>query len=451
MSVAAAAAAPTTPAPLVAGLPLLGSAIQMARDSLSFFVATYLRHGPIFRVRVPGRVLTVMAGPEANVFIAKEADGLLRSRETWLPFVRQFGAERNLLSEDGEMHSRLRKLMKRAHGRSMAGPHVGMLSDVVRRRARALPVGKRLRVIAALRPMIAEQLGRLMTGRSAPQLTDDLARVNLDATRVYVVGARPELVLRLPLYRRRLRRVLALGEAVLAEHRSGPRDLSSPDLVDDLLAAAAASPTLFSETDLRLAAIGPFIAGLDTVANGCAFLLYELLSRGYVRARVVEEADAFFARGELTLDALRALRTLHLAAMETLRLHPVAPALLRTAARDFTFEGHSVREGDPVLVATAVSHFLPSLWQRPSEFDVGRFEEGRNEHRKPGAYAPYGLGPHTSLGAGLAEVQIVLLVASLLHEVELRLDPPGYVLHTIQAPGPTPDARFGMAVVRRRA
>ena len=450
MTAAAVSVASIPRAPLVSGLPLIGSAVEMARDTLGLCLSAYQRYGPIFRVRVPGREITVLAGPEANVFLAREAEEILRSRETWLPFVRQFGAERNLLSEDGDLHSRLRRLMKRTHARSMAAPHVGMLSGVVRRQAGALPIGRRLQVIAALRPMIAEQLGRLMTGRAAPEMTSDLARVNLDATRVFVVGSRPELVLRLPWYRRRLRRVLALGDAVLAEHRRGPRDPANPDLVDDLLAAAAADPALFSEGDLRLGAIGPFIAGLDTVANGCTFLLYELLSHPEVRARVVEEADAFFARGDMTIDALRSLRTLHLVAMETLRLHPVAPAMLRTAARDFTFAGHAVREGAPVLVANAVSHFLPSLWTRPSEFDPGRFEDGRSEHRKAGAYAPYGLGPHTCLGAGLAEVQMALIVASLLHEVELQIDPPGYVLRTVQAPGPTADRRFGMKVVRRR-
>ena len=164
---------------------------------------------------------------------------------------------------------------------------------------------------------------------------------------------------------------------------------------------------------------------------GRARTRHELLSIGGGNIRTIAVNAAFLAAS-----AQSPITTLH---------------VMRAAARDFTFAGHAVREGDPVIVATSVSHFLPSLWQRPSEFDVGRFEEGRSEHRKPGAYAPYGLGPHTCLGAGLAEVQLVLLVASLLHEVELRLDPPGYVLRTVMAPGPTPDARFGMAVVRRRA
>ena len=438
-------------APRVQGLPILGSAIPMARDPVAFLRAMYLRHGPIFRVFVPGRVVTVLAGPDANLFMAKESDALLRSRETWEPFVGVFGATQNVISVDGPLHARLRKLMKRTHGRSMAGPHLAMLSNVVHAQAEALPVGRRVGVIAALRPMISEQLGRLLTGRAAAEYTDDLVRVNLGATSVFVVGARPAWTLRLPRYQRSLRRVLELGEEVLRAHRDGPKDPQNPDLVDDLLAAATADPSLFRENDLRLAATGPFIAGLDTVANACAFLLYEILTRPELRSRIVAEVDALFDGGPLSLDGLRGLRTLHAAAMETLRIHPISPAVMRNAARDFSFAGCDVNEGAPVLMATGVSHFLPHLWERPFEFDIDCFDGGRNEHRKPGAYAPYGLGPHTCLGASLAEVQVTLLVATLLHAVELRLEPPGYALRTIMSPGPTPGAGLGMAVVRQRA
>ena len=38
-------------APLASGLPLLGNAIQMGGDTLSFLTRTYQELGPIFRVR----------------------------------------------------------------------------------------------------------------------------------------------------------------------------------------------------------------------------------------------------------------------------------------------------------------------------------------------------------------------------------------------------------------
>src|SRR5260221_2053373 len=55
------------------------------------------------------------------------------------------------------------------------------------------------------------------------------------------------------------------------------------------------------------------------------------------------------------------------------------------------------------------------------QFDLDRFRPPRNEHRKPGAYAPFGLGDHTCLGAGIAEVQLMTTMATLLRSEERRV------------------------------
>jgi cytochrome P450 len=129
---------------------------------------------------------------------------------------------------------------------------------------------------------------------------------------------------------------------------------------------------------------------------------------------------------------------LHAVAMETMRLYPIAGLLPRTAARDFGFAGYTIRRGEPFLVATCATHFSPRFFPDPGRFDIGRFAEPRNEHKVRGVYAPFGAGPHTCLGAGLAEVQIVLTAATLLNAVDLAFDPPGYRLKKAYTPSLSP-------------
>lgn len=57
--------------PLVPGLPVLGNALSMQHDPLSFLVDCYQRYGPIFRLKALKREFTVMAGIEANQFLAR--------------------------------------------------------------------------------------------------------------------------------------------------------------------------------------------------------------------------------------------------------------------------------------------------------------------------------------------------------------------------------------------
>lgn len=112
--------------------------------------------------------------------------------------------------------------------------------------------------------------------------------------------------------------------------------------------------------------------------------------------------------------------------------------------------------GDEVFVAMTVPHFLPELFPHPEIFDIDRYHNPRNEHRQRGAYAPFGLGEHTCLGAGIAEVQLMVITAILLHTYKFELDPPTYQL-TENRPLPIEDdvasksgAQFRLKIVDKR-
>jgi cytochrome P450 len=80
--------------------------------------------------------------------------------------------------------------------------------------------------------------------------------------------------------------------------------------------------------------------------------------------------------------------------------------------------------GTDVLFGVTATHFMPELFADPDKFDITRYDEPRNEHKKRGAFAPYGLGPHVCLGAGLAEVAMMLDMAALLRAVRVELIDP---------------------------
>ena len=101
-------------------------------------------------------------------------------------------------------------------------------------------------------------------------------------------------------------------------------------------------------------------------------------------------------------------------------------------------------------MATAVSHFLPEFYPDPYTFDIERYRKPRIEHRKPGAYAPFGLGPHTCLGAGMAEVLMMLGMGRLFYQLDMALSPPDYDLKLDVAPTPGPESKFKILVKGRR-
>ena len=92
----------------------------------------------------------------------------------------------------------------------------------------------------------------------------------------------------------------------------------------------------------------------------------------------------------------------------------------------FDFGGYRIPAGGTVCLPFPATHGLPECFPEPERFDIDRYLPGREEHRQPGAYAPFALGLHRCLGSGFAEAQLALTLATLLRHADFELDPPGY-------------------------
>ena len=69
---------------------------------------------------------------------------------------------------------------------------------------------------------------------------------------------------------------------------------------------------------------------------------------------------------------------------------------------------------------------------------------------KPGAYSPFGRGPHTCLGQNLAEVLMGMLISRVFHRLDLELESRNYELKTKSFPTPGPAMSFKVKVVGER-
>ncbi len=434
--------------PLAPGLPIVGSALTMYTDVLGYLVEQYQRMGPIFRLRVMGDTYTVIAGKEANLFMSREGNDHFQSKEFWEDMDRELGAETTLISSDGEVHSRLRQLQKRGYSKSMIEAHLPDVVSITRKAIASWPVGESRAVYPFLQEVITEQLGTIIAGRAPGDYVQDVVYFVRNALLVLVTRQRPRFLLATPSYRRARQRSFELGEQILDWHRSNPPTDRQSNLIDDALQAASEG-SLIQDRDLMPVALGPYIAGLDTAASTAAFLAYALLKHPHLMEMLRPEMENLFEDGVPTPQKMREVDILHRVVLETLRRYPIAPAVQRTVIKPFEFAGHRVEAGGRIFIGTTVAHFIPELHPDPYRFDIDRYLPERNEHRIPGAFAPFSLGAHTCLGAGLAEIQIMLTIATLLHGARFEMEPPDYDLKTRTAPTPAPDKSFRMRLVSK--
>ena len=431
-------------------MPLLGNVFDMVGNVREFLAREYRRHGPIFRVRALHHRYIAMVGPEANEFLARISGTHLRSYEPYRELGAALGTHRFMLNMDGPEHLRMRKVQVKGFSPRTFEANMARMQDVTRRAIAGWPDEQPVRMRRAMQEIISEQIGLCCTGLSPGAYIDALTHFVDTMLMVHATGHLPKLVKRLPKFRRSERKITELYERISKEHRPEMREGQPPDFVDDLLEANRTDPQFVPETDLRTEVIGPYMAGLETSASVCTFMLYVLLTHPDLWERMQAEVDAMYEHGLPTPEALGKLDVTHRVAMETLRMYPVIPALQRTVSNSFDFGGYRVPAGARVLIGVTVGHHLEEYFPNPKVFDIERYSPGRREHLQPGAFAPFGVGRHRCLGSGFAEVQIALTMATIVRETELALERPERPMRIRQAPTPHPDDSLRFRVARRR-
>ena len=436
--------------PQVQGLPFAGNAFQMAGDVREFLARSYRKHGPIFRIRAFGYRFIALVGPEANVFLTRVSGTHLRSHEPYREFGVAMGAHRIMLSMDGPEHLRMRKLQVNGYSPKTFESNLDAAHHVILRAIEQWPQGQPVGVQRIMQKIIAEQIGLCCTGVSPGAYIDDLVDFLGMIVTVHVTKRWPPLVERLPKFRRAKRRLGELYEQILEAHRPERRAGEPPDFVDDLLEMNRTDPQFLPETDLRANVLAPYLVGIDTSASVCAFMLYALLKHPDLLERMRVEVDAMYERGPPTPEGLRELDVTHRIALETLRMYPIIPAVTRTVSNSFEFGGYRVPAGAQLMLGTTVSHHLPECFPDPARFDIERYSKDVQQHRQPGAFAPFGVGRHRCIGSGFSEVQIALTMATIVRETELVLDRPEHPLKIKVTPAPHPDESLRFRLVRRR-
>lgn len=99
---------------------------------------------------------------------------------------------------------------------------------------------------------------------------------------------------------------------------------------------------------------------------------------------------------------------------------------------------------------TATPHRDPALWDRPDEFDPGRFAAGvAAALRHPVAFIPFSTGPRSCIGQHFALNEARIILAVLLQRAEWRMAP-SYVHAPIQMVTLTPKHGMTLRMWRRR-
>jgi len=179
----------------------------------------------------------------------------------------------------------------------------------------------------------------------------------------------------------------------------------------DLLSLYLKQDSNISREELRDIALNMTIAGRDTTRTLLSWFLYVIYDKPDIKAKILEEINEM---GRISYDNLNnKLKYLEGALLETLRLFPAVPTLVRMAKKDVQLPGdkkYIIREGQFVLIHIWTQTRNPKYFPDPLKFDPMRwYEEGVNTY-PPHIFPQFNISPRLCLGRSFALLEAKIFV-----------------------------------------
>ncbi|KAK4741282.1 hypothetical protein SAY87_024870 [Trapa incisa] len=436
-----------------AGLPILGSLLQLGprvHESL-FHMAN--RHGPLMTLRL-GTVTTVVASsPEAARELLGKNDAALSYRSVPDAIAAQPNPEFTLGWVPGDIEWRSRRRFCTNHlfsaNRLDALRHIRhqkvrqLISHIDRKyRNTGKPVDIGKMVFYTNLNVISNALfsGDLVDAdfERFQEFKDVVSRIMVDSGKLNVSDYLPWLQ---PLDLQGIRRLVRCSYERLHEifdviidkrlrDRAAEKSSSSiaqdnEDFLDALLRQCQEKGSGFDPQNIKALLVELFVAGSDTTSITIEWTMAELLRKPDVLQKARQELLTVVGTErpveESDIDKLPYLQAI---AKETMRLRPAGPLLLPYKVKtDFEVFGYTLPRGTQVLVNAWAIGRDPNYWTEPMDFRPHRFMEASNIDYKGCnfEYIPFGSGRRTCPGMPLAVRMVPLTVASLIQAFSWRL------------------------------
>uniref|UniRef100_A0A6G4ZXS8 Putative cytochrome n=1 Tax=Rhipicephalus microplus TaxID=6941 RepID=A0A6G4ZXS8_RHIMP len=164
-------------------------------------------------------------------------------------------------------------------------------------------------------------------------------------------------------------------------------------------------------------------AGFETVSASGSICAFCIARHPEVQEKIRREVNAVYEKYEgFTYDAIRDLTYTRQTIDECLRLYPSVIAFTsRKASCDYPYKDMVLPKGISIMACTEQIHKDPRFWDHPEEFDPDRFSPEQKASRHPLAFQPFGAGARNCVGMRLAQVELILIVAKLVHKFRLHL------------------------------
>lgn len=414
--------------PVAKGFPIVGPALKMLRDPVKYILAITREQGPLVRIPLGPRTITVVGHPEDLRRVLQE-ESKRYERGKVVDVIRPMLGN-GLPMSDGEVWRRKRRILQPVFNRARLNVLVDTMAAVTARYVERFSDGQRLLandlMMRLTRDIIVETMFSDELGDDTPALDAALTDLERYVARYSFVPVHVPMWLPTP-DNFSFRRAIGTLDRLVFRLVSTRRENGSnhDDLLDALLDARDSNTgEPMPPAEIRDEVVNIFFAGHETTANALTWTTYLISTRPEVFSRLRDEADRVIGDRRPTAEDVPKLEYTAAVLREALRLYPPGWVYGRVADHDDTLRGHRIRKGDMLAICPIVAHRLPEYWPDPERFDPERFVGDRSGGNRGFSYLPFGSGPHMCIGSHFAMTEAAVALAMIVRTCRLVVEQP---------------------------
>ncbi|AJE87362.1 cytochrome P450 [Streptomyces albus] len=417
------------PLPFAGKKGLLGHAKELQQDTIGALhrLSETAENGVLgFRIGSSPAVVVSSAATAREVLIDR-ADDFGRGKRQTRALTPLMG--RGLLTSEGELHSRQRRLVLPHFSPRRVPKHADAIVAVAEETVRRWSEGVDVDLVAEMNALTMDIVTKLLFSTS----TRDNQTIASAITEAFEWEMHAiTSVFALPMWaptprNRRARAAIETFRNWIAgfirERRTA--DELPEDILSDLMGARYEDGGTMTEDLLLDEVLTAWGAAQETSADAQAWTLYLLARHPEAMARVHEEVDSVLGGRSVTFEDLARLPYCLQVFKEAMRLFPPAAVIPRQALKDTVIGGYTVPAGTMVFLNTFSLHRRPEVFPDPERFDPDRFTREREKAQPKGGYLPFGTGGNICPGSHLAMMEGHLLTALLNQRMRYELLPQG--------------------------
>jgi cytochrome P450 len=392
--------------------------LRRVQDDPIVFLEQLARAGDVVDFVVAGRAAFLLNHPDhvedvlvTNHVKFKKPPALRRSGEL-------LGT--GLLTAEGSLHQERRRVAQPAFSPQRLAGYGDVVTAAARRMSHAWQDGATIDIASSMQALTMEIIGRLLFGRD---LTAHAAEVSR-AMSAIAQSLDPLLAFLAPRLRRKAATAFLrtfvdrlideyseYGEP--GEHGEHDASRETSDGMVTLLRRAEESQGQSPSQQLRDDVTTLFVAGHDTIANALVWTWHLLGRTPEVAEKLREELSVVLGGSEPRFEHLEQLAYTRAVLSEALRLYPPAWILTRQAVEEHTIGRTRIPAGAIVVVSQYLIHRDARFFPDPLAFRPERWIADRGAERPRLSYFPFGAGPRSCIGQGLAMMEGPLILATL--------------------------------------